>query len=115
VDDEKPALDALAAIISKLGYQAIPMEKPTDALNTYSEIAPDLVLMDRGMPKMDGMTCAKKIVEKDPGAKIIIVSGYEETGPNGIEESAKSLIKGYLTKPCRMEELSQMISRALAA
>jgi signal transduction histidine kinase len=114
VDDERPALDALAAIINKLGYEAIPMEKPVEALDTYDKIAPDVVLMDRGMPKMDGLTCAKKIVEKDPVAKIIIVSGYEETGPNGIDEKAKSLIKGYLTKPCRMEELSQMIFRALA-
>jgi signal transduction histidine kinase/ActR/RegA family two-component response regulator len=115
VDDEKPSLDALAAIINKLGYQAIPVEKPQEALDTYTQIAPDVVLMDRGMPKMDGVTCARKIVERDPRAKIIIVSGYEETGPNGIEESAKPLIKGYLTKPCRMEELSQMISRALGA
>jgi signal transduction histidine kinase/ActR/RegA family two-component response regulator len=115
VDDERPALDALAAIINKLGYQAIPMERPVEALDTYKEIAPDVVLMDRGMPKMDGVTCARKIVERDPQAKIIIVSGYEETGPNGIEENAKTLIKGYLTKPCRMEELSQMISRALGA
>jgi signal transduction histidine kinase/ActR/RegA family two-component response regulator len=113
VDDERPALDALAAIINKLGYQAIPMEKPVDALETYSDIAPDVVLMDRGMPKMDGVTCARRIVEKDPAARIIIVSGYEETGPHGIDESVKSLIKGYLTKPCRLEELSQMISRAL--
>ncbi|MBN2034077.1 MAG: response regulator [Deltaproteobacteria bacterium] len=114
VDDERPALDALAAIINKLGYEAIPMEKPTDVLSSYSMIAPDVVLMDRGMPKMDGVTCARKIVERDPMAKIIIVSGYEETGPNGIEESAKQLIKGYLTKPCRIEDLSQVISRALA-
>jgi len=113
VDDERPALDALAAIINKLGYKAIPMERPMEALDTYREIAPDLVLMDRGMPRMDGVTCARKIVERDPMARIIMVSGYEETGPNGIEESAKPLIKGYLTKPCRMEELSQVISRAL--
>ena len=113
VDDERPALDALAAIINKLGYEAIPMEKPMEALNAYSEIGPDVVLMDRGMPEMDGVTCARKMVETDPLARIIIVSGYEETGPNGIEESAKFFIKGYLTKPCRMEDLSQMISRAL--
>jgi signal transduction histidine kinase/pSer/pThr/pTyr-binding forkhead associated (FHA) protein/ActR/RegA family two-component response regulator len=115
VDDERPALDALAAIVKKLGYEAIAMEQPTDALKTYSEIAPDVVIMDRGMPKMDGVTCAKKIVERDPLAKIIIVSGYEETGPNGIDANAKHLIKGYLTKPCKMEDLSEAISRALAA
>jgi signal transduction histidine kinase/ActR/RegA family two-component response regulator len=115
VDDERPALDALAAIINKLGYQAIPLERPTEVLSAYSAIAPDVVLMDRGMPKMDGITCARNIVDRDPMARIIIVSGYEETGPHGIEENAKSLIKGYLTKPCRIEDLSQAISRALEA
>jgi signal transduction histidine kinase len=114
VDDEKPALDALAAICRKLGYETIPVEKPLEALQNYSEWDPDVVLMDRGMPKMDGVTCARKIVEKDPDAKIIIVSGYEESGPNGIDESTKNLIKGYVTKPCGMGELSQAISHALS-
>ena len=114
VDDERPALDALAAICKKLGYEAIPVEKPLDALQNYKEWDPDVVLMDRGMPKMDGITCARKIVEKDPEAKIIIVSGYEESGPNGIDEGTKHLIKGYVTKPCGMGELSQAISRALS-
>ncbi len=114
VDDERPALDALAAICKKLGYEAIPVEKPLEALQNYKQWDPDVVLMDRGMPKMDGMTCARKIVEKDPDAKIIIVSGYEESGPNGIDESTKNLIKGYITKPCGMGELSQAISRALS-
>ncbi len=114
VDDERPALDALAAICKKLGYETIPVEKPLEALQNYSEWDPDVVLMDRGMPKMDGITCARKIVEKDPKARIIMVSGYEESGPNGIDESTKHLIKGYITKPCGMGELSQAISRALA-
>jgi CheY-like chemotaxis protein len=114
VDDERPALDALAAICKKLGYETLPVEKPLEALQNYSEWDPDVVLMDRGMPKMDGITCARKIVEKDPKARIIIVSGYEESGPNGIDESTKHLIKGYITKPCGMGELSQAISRALS-
>jgi signal transduction histidine kinase/ActR/RegA family two-component response regulator len=114
VDDERSALDALAAICKKLGYEAIPVENPLDALQNYNKWDPDVVLMDRGMPKMDGITCARKIVEKDPQARIIIVSGYEESGPNGIDESAKNLIKGYITKPCGMGELSQAISRALS-
>ncbi|MBP1698061.1 MAG: multi-sensor hybrid histidine kinase, partial [Deltaproteobacteria bacterium] len=113
VDDERPALDALAAVCKKLGYKAISVEKPLDALQNYNEWGPDVVLMDRGMPKMDGITCARKIMEKNPEAKIIIVSGYEENGPNGIDESIKQLIKGYITKPCGMGELSQAISLAL--
>jgi len=114
VDDEKPALDAMTAICKKLGYEAIAVEKPLDALRKYSEWNPDVVLMDRGMPKMDGVMCARKIVEKDPDARIIMVSGYEESGPNGIDESTKTLIKAYITKPCGMGELSQAISQALS-
>jgi len=109
VDDERPALDALAAVCKKLGYEAISVERPSDALQNYKEWDPDVVLMDRGMPKMDGITCARKIMEKNPEAKIIIVSGYEESGPNGIDESVKQLIKGYVTKPCGMGELSEAI------
>jgi len=107
-------LDALAAVCKKLGYEAISVDRPSDALQNYREWDPDVVLMDRGMPKMDGITCARKIMEKNPEAKIIIVSGYEEIGPNGIDESIKQLIKGYITKPCGMGELSQAISRALS-
>ena len=71
--------------------------------------------MDRNMPGMNGVTCAKEILEVDPEARIIIVSGYEPTGPDGIEESVHRLIKGYIVKPCRMESLGDGIQRALQA
>jgi signal transduction histidine kinase len=113
VDDERPALDVLTDITKKLGYEPIPVATALEALSTYDRWHPDVVLMDRGMPNMDGETCAKKIIEKDPKAKIIIVSGYEDKGPNGISTDVRKLIKGYITKPCSAAELSQMISGAL--
>jgi len=113
VDDELPTLEALANLINRLGYKAISVDRAVDALNNYNKWEPDIVLMDRGMPEMDGITCIKKIMEMDPKARIVIVSGYEESGENGIDENVRSLIKGYLTKPCGAEELSRMLSRVL--
>ena len=113
VDDELPALDALTGLTNALKYKAIPVSKPELALDNYMKWSPDVVLMDRNMPKMDGITCIKQIKESNPEAKIIIVSGYEETGANGIDESVKSLIQGYITKPCRLEELSKALSKVL--
>jgi len=113
VDDELPTLEALANLINRLGYKAISVDRAVDALNNYNKWAPDIVLMDRGMPEMDGIICIKKIMEMDPKARIVIVSGYEESGANGIDENVRSLIKGYLTKPCGAEELSRMLSRVL--
>jgi CheY-like chemotaxis protein/two-component sensor histidine kinase len=113
VDDERANLDALSAITKGLGYEPILVEKPSDAIETYSRLAPAAVLMDRVMPKMDGIACARKIIAKDPKAKIIIISGYEDSGPRGIDEEARDWIAGYLVKPCNIDELGHMISRAL--
>ena len=113
VDDERANLEALSAITRGLGYDPIPVEKPSDAIDTYSKLTPAAVLMDRVMPKMDGIACARKIIAKDPKAKIIIISGYEDSGPRGIDEEARNWIAGYLVKPCNVDELGHMISRAL--
>jgi CheY-like chemotaxis protein len=113
VDDEPPALDALTHLTTSLGYQPLSYDSPNDALKEYSQLSPDIVLMDRNMPEMDGITCIRKIVEGDPDAKIIIISGYEASGPDGIEQDIRGKIKGYLTKPCGREELGRILSQAL--
>jgi CheY-like chemotaxis protein len=113
VDDERNVLDSLASLADRLGYQAIPLAKSTDALRSYKEHAPELVIMDRNMPEMDGIACIRQILQADSTAKIVIVSGYEQSGPDGIDQTVRDSIKGYLTKPCGIEDLSQMISKAL--
>jgi PAS domain S-box-containing protein len=113
VDDERAALDALNNLTKSLGYKTIPVDKPVEALKNYGKWSPDVVLMDRSMPKLDGISCIREIMKTDPNAKVIIVSGYEDSGPNGIDTSVKGLIKGYITKPCGLEELSHELSRAL--
>jgi signal transduction histidine kinase/putative methionine-R-sulfoxide reductase with GAF domain len=113
VDDELPTLEALANMTTQLGYKAISVDKSIEALDSYTKWEPDIVLMDRSMPEMDGVTCIKRILEIEPKAKIVIVSGYEESGPDGIDESIRGVIKGYLNKPCGMRELSQTLSRVL--
>ena len=114
VDDEPTALEALSNLIRSLGYEPISVDVPGKAVKNYRKWAPDAVLMDRSMPGMDGITCIRKIKDMDPSARIIIVSGYEATGPNGIDADAGALIKGYLTKPCGREDLGRMLATVLS-
>jgi YesN/AraC family two-component response regulator len=67
------------------------------------------------MPEMDGARCAQKIFELDPLARIVIVSGYDEdvSGPEEMDDSVKAAIKGYLTKPIDLAELTTEVNRAL--
>jgi len=113
VDDERPALDSLTKLTERLGYEAFPVNNPLDAVGGYIRWAPDIVIMDRSMPEMDGVTCIREILKTNPDAKIIIVSGYEESGANGIDEDIKGIIKGYLTKPCGVEDLGKMFFEVL--
>jgi len=114
IDDEHPSLEAISNLAESIGYKTIRIDKPVEALNNYKKWAPDAVLIDRSMPEMDGSTCIKEIMKIDPKAKTIIVSGYEESGPDGVDANVKHLINGYLTKPFGLVELSRALSRALA-
>ncbi|MDY6881025.1 MAG: ATP-binding protein [Desulfatiglans sp.] len=113
VDDERPALDSLAKLIERLGYRAFPVNNPLEAVSGYIEWSPDMVIMDRSMPEMDGVACIKELIKTDPDAKIIIISGYEEFGANGIDEDVKGMIKGYFTKPFGAEDLGKILFEVL--
>jgi PAS domain S-box-containing protein len=113
VDDEKVTLDAMAAQTRALGYEVLALEKSTECLKEFLAWKPDVVLMDRNMPGMDGISCIKEILKADKGAKIVIVSGYEESWFDAVHDPIGDRIKGYLTKPCGMEALGQALDRAL--
>ncbi|MBU0987453.1 MAG: response regulator [Proteobacteria bacterium] len=113
VDDELEMLKALPVLLNSLGYQAEIAGSGKEAIEMYKTWQPDVVLMDINMPEMDGITCIEKIMEYDSDADIIIVSGYEEEGLNGFKEDKKRYIKGYLTKPVGMNELSALLAQLL--
>jgi len=70
-----------------------------------------LVLMDLRMPLMDGVEATQKILEINPGAKVIALSAFAQeenrskTGNVGFVE--------YLTKPIRKEDLVNIIDKYL--
>ncbi|MGQ0376273.1 MAG: response regulator [Nitrososphaerota archaeon] len=48
-----------------------------DAIEKYNSVKPDILLLDLAMPKKDGITVAKEILQLDPHAKIIIVTATD--------------------------------------
>lgn len=111
VDDEIEILKAMPDLLESIGYQTAIASNGKDAIDKYKTWQPDAVLMDISMPEMDGFTCIEKIMEYDPGAKAIILSGYEEDGPFGIDEQKKGHIKGFLTKPVGLHELGTSLAQ----
>ena len=60
-------------ILTKNGYNvAGEAENGAKAVEKYTEVKPDLVMLDITMPEMDGIQALKKIKEIDPGACVIM-------------------------------------------
>ncbi|MBW1857801.1 MAG: response regulator, partial [Deltaproteobacteria bacterium] len=88
VDDEPEVLKSLENMVKSIGYEVDSAGSGNKALEHYKTYKPDVVLLDWKMPVMDGETCAKKILKNDPAARIVIISGYQESAVNKEETLA---------------------------
>ncbi len=113
VDDEPDVLKGLENMVKSIGYEVDSARSGNKALEHYKTYKPDVVLLDWKMPIMDGVTCAKKILENDPTARIVIISGYQESAADGIDTGLKINIKDFVLKPFDINEISKVISKAL--
>ena len=79
-DDQKDVGMSLAALVVKCGHEVLQVVgSGLEAIQAYNRLKPDVVLMDYSMPRLNGATAARMILAKDPGAKIVIVSGAAPT------------------------------------
>ena len=114
VDDEADILRALQGLLKNLNYRPLFAETGGEAVKLYRSWRPDLVLLDVNMPGMDGLECANRLLEIDPEARIVIFSGYDPSQQKLPNLLSKKLVKGYLTKPADIFELSRLLADVLA-
>jgi PAS domain S-box-containing protein len=113
VDDEAELLRAMQGLLKKLNYRPLFAENGAQALSLYTTWRPDVVLLDLNMPGMDGQECARRILDFDPDACIVIFSGYDLAQWKLPDLLERKLVKGYLTKPVDIAELSQFLAKVL--
>ncbi len=82
------------------------------ALNQVHELTPDVVLMDIGMPRLDGIEATRQIVTTDPRAKIVILTG--DTDQTKVQQAVEAGALGYLLKDAEPELLFAAVRTAYA-
>ncbi len=82
----------------------------SEALEKAAELGPDIVLMDVHMPVMDGVEATGRLIEAQPGIKILILSTYDED--EYVRNALRLGASGYLLKDISPTELIASI-RAL--
>lgn len=113
VDDAAFMRMMIKDILTKNGYQVSgEAENGAVAVQAYSELKPDLVIMDITMPEMDGIEAVKKIKGIDPSAKIIMCSamGQQAMVIDAIQAGARD----FVVKPFQPERVIEAVKKALS-
>ena len=82
-------------------------EDGQQALLAYEKLAPSVILMDIRMPVLDGVQATRRLLERWPEAKIIILTTFDDD--QYVFEGLRAGALGYLLKDVSGEELSQAI------
>ena len=105
IDDSQANLLLTATILSRAGHTAFQAGKAMDGIEIAREQQPDLILMDLGLPDIDGIT-ATHILKTDPATRNIPIIAL--TGFGSDNDKAHALAAGcdgFLSKPVDSNEL----------
>jgi len=103
VDDDALIRRSLAASLGQTGYSVETVATGENALQSVRRKSPDLVLLDVGLPGMDGIETLRTIRREEPNLAVILVTGRRRDLDEivGLEMGADD----YITKPFDMDVL----------
>jgi len=112
VDDSKDTRNLLKDILL-IGRHEVVAEAVDgiDAIEKFSTIKPDVLLLDVVMPKKDGLTALKEIKKTHTNAKIIMITARAEM--DMIQDCVAAGALAYIMKPFDVDRVLQSISFAL--
>ena len=115
VDDNHDTADVLAAILKLSGHDVRSLYDGPSAIKTALEFLPHVILMDVGLPQLDGYEVAKKIRELPTIKDVVMVA---VTGYAGTVDRVKSYQAGFnnhLAKPASVEDVQRILATVAAA
>ena len=84
------------------GSQVLPLVRRT---------APDVLLLDLRMPKMDGLTCLEQVRKHCPGVKVVVLSAF--TDMERIQAALNRGASGYIVKSVNPDDLPSAVRQAV--
>ena len=114
IADDSDAIRLVLKDILSIGEHDVIAESidGEESVSMYKEIKPDLILLDLAMPKKDGLTVVKEIIEFDPNAKIILITASDDQ--KIIKECLSHGASSYISKPFDFKVVLKAITDILA-
>lgn len=111
-DDSRTSRKMLLDIIRGLEFEEIiEATDGNDAVAKFEEHQPEVVTLDITMPGMDGIEVLKKIKEKNPDVKVVMITAAAQS--NKIMEAIKLGAEEFIAKPYETAQVEAALQRLL--
>jgi len=108
VDDNTDAANSLAEFLRLDGHIAEAVYSAKGALQSVASFSPNVVLLDIGLPEMDGYQVARRIREASSSVRLVALTGYGQTEDTQRTRSAG--FDAHMVKPVDLEALEGVIA-----
>jgi signal transduction histidine kinase/CheY-like chemotaxis protein len=111
VDDNQDATETLSALLRLDGFSVRVAYSGSEALMAFEEVQPAVVLLDMGLPDMDGAEVARRIRSRPDGGKVrlIAITGWGQEADRRRTRAAG--IDAHLVKPVDPRQLLELLAR----
>jgi DNA-binding NarL/FixJ family response regulator len=108
-EDHSIVREGLCGLLEAVGHFTVLGQARTgrEAVDMARVLSPDVILMDIGMPILNGIDATRKILEENPKARVLILSAYSDD--LHVERVGEAGAAGYLEKQTSVEILSEAI------
>ena len=109
VDDEKDIQDVLSFILENAGYQTRAVGNGNDALTQAEQWLPDIVILDIGLPGLNGLQVCPRLVDLE--IPVLVLSSHDRDDQiiEGLEVGAED----YVSKPFNYKELLLRVEKII--
>ena len=111
IDDEPPIRKLLRLGLSAQGYQIVEAGSGKAALEMFSQQLPNIVILDLGLPDMQGHELLRALRTRNDSVPIVVLSSRDDEA--GKVQALDSGADDYVTKPFGMDELLARMRAAL--
>jgi CheY-like chemotaxis protein len=115
VDDNEDAADTLSMLLNASGFVVRVAYTPQSALDAVTPFQPEIVLMDIGLPEMDGYEVARRLRSghRPFGGRLVALTGYGQE--RDVRRAHDAGFDAHLTKPVEPETLFDLLARLAAS
>ena len=114
VEDNEPSRDALCRRLERRGYRVRSAVDGEEAVAIARATLPDLILMDLGLPGIDGWEATRRLKRSEPTRRIPLIVLSAHAMPNDREMALAAGGDDFDSKPVRFDQLLEKIEALLA-